>query len=705
MSDPERSVQAGVVETLPIDDLLSLDRLCWSWRSGSDVSECLNVAFEKAIRLSGSSCGVVFTFDGQDPPQPSIVVGVESDWLRDPQIKAASSLVRQNGSVTLIAPSSSMSAGLRKAGAKAALGAIIRVNSAPVGLMVLGGESYSDDQIAAVASVAHYTSMAIERAMACKEAEERLSFFEAVSDISAALVSERDLKATLAIVVERAAKLIDAESTAVGLLEDDGKALRCLCAYGPLSDTMQGMSFDTSLWPLSSVIESKQAQSLDNPSNNPDIRPTSVREWGVGSALLAPLKLKDTVIGTLAAGNKVSGGSFTQADLKMFETLSNYAAIAISNSRLFDSAQQSLTGLEAERTKLEGILDNLADGVLVCDANQRITMVNRAAEEILEVQADKLVGQDLVATHPAEHRIAVRRMLQAMTNGSAESPLHELKIEYGKKVLRISASPVTAKGECWGHAMVLQDITSIEEVGQAKSDFISTVAHELKTPLTSLKGSVRLMMGSAAGTEDRQFRELLDIADNNCNRLTRLVDDMMDIAKIEAGRLGLLIDIMSVYDAAVGAVKAVQQIAADKSVSLAVRLVGSPPLVPADRGRIEQVIINLLTNAIRYSPENGEVIVSVRHIHGYVRVSVQDFGQGIPRKDMGRVFEKFYQVGGPAARRDGGSGLGLAISKAIVEQHGGKMYVRSTVGHGSSFVFTIPIQSRGKVGEPLYGGS
>jgi len=232
----------------------------------------------------------------------------------------------------------------------------------------------------------------------------------------------------------------------------------------------------------------------------------------------------------------------------------------------------------------------------------------------------------------------------------------------------------------------------MEEMGRAKSEFISTVAHELKTPLTSLKGSLGLLLRNAPGDANSQFTELLSIAENNIERLTRLVEDMTDIAKIEAGRMGLRLEMISLYECAVDAVKEVQQLAAEKSVSLAVRLVGAPPDVLADRDRMEQVITNLLVNAIKFSPENSEVIISVRHIHGYVRVSAQDFGPGIPRKDLKRVFDKFYQVGGPATRKDGGSGLGLAICKAIVEQHGGRIYARSSVGHGSSMVFTVPIQ-------------
>ncbi|MDO8587455.1 MAG: ATP-binding protein [Armatimonadota bacterium] len=696
--------RTGRQSSLALDDLLSLDRLCWLHKSGADISDCLNLMLTKAAAATESSCGAVLLRDERSGKRRvAASFGLPEDSFSTRQMREVNRILALGNEPYLLnskpeRPSPLMEA-LEKASAKSGMAMPMRVDGSVTGLVVLGSEreTYSEQQLAVAGGIARYSALAMERANACKDSEDRLGFLETIAEISSVLASERDLNSTLSVVVEQAAALVNAESTAVGLLEEDGSVLRCLVAHGPLADALRGQTFDLTEWPLRSVFKSRKAQALVDPSNNPRLRPKDVETWRVKSALLAPLTLKDTVIGLLAAANKHGGRQFSAVDVRVFETLANHAAIAISNSRLFERNQRALARLEAERTKLEGILENLADGVIVCDADHRITLVNRAAEEIMETSAESLLGHDLVSLHPIEYRKVLRQMLHAVSSADgAESPLHEAKVEYGHKIIRISASPVVVGGSYQGFAMALQDVTAAEEVGRAKAEFVSTVAHELKTPLTSLKGSIGLMLASAPDVSDARFRELAAIAQNNSNRLIRLVDDMMDIAKIEAGRMGLRVEPVSLYECAVDAVKDVQQSAAEKCISLTVRLVGAPPLVPADRDRVEQVITNLLNNAIRFSPENGEVIVSIRRIHGFLRVSVQDFGPGIPRKDLKRVFEKFYQVGGPASRKAGGSGLGLAISKAIVEQHGGKMYVRSTLGHGSSFVFTIPAPAGNK---------
>jgi len=694
---------------LSIEDLLSLDRLCWLSKAGADVAECMDLALDKAIIATQSCCGA---FILENPTTGRLetlaTIGIPRRSIGKKQLESARSLIQRlqeagplpagsDSEIPLLSPFTAV-------GAKVCLTVPVRLDGASQGLMAVAArrKRYLRTHVEVAERIAYHAALAVGRARACKEAEAKASFLEAACEISAALANERGLDDTLALVVSRAARVVEAESCGVGLMEEeDGRwTLRHAHAVGALAATMEGMKFDPSSWPLSAVIDSGKAAIFQDASRNPRIRPTAVRSWGVTSGMLAPLKLKDSVIGILAAGNRRDGRRFSSSDLRQFEAIANYAAVAIANSHLYTRTQEALAKLEAERTKLEGILTNLGDGVVVCDSDNRIVLVNRAAEDIMDVQAEAVLGKSLVALYPAEHREMLSHMLEHVRDPLlAEMPLHETKITLGHKVVRVNLSPVTSGGVHTGTAMVIQDVTSEEETGRAKTEFISTVAHELKTPLTSLNGAIRLLM-HRPGEMDPQARELMDIAGNNIHRLVRLVEDMMDIARIEAGRMSLRLEPVSLYECAVDAVKEMQHVAADKSVSLMVRLVGAPPKAQADPDRIEQVMTNLLSNAIRFSPPNGEVIVSVRHIHGHVRVSVQDFGAGVPRKDLKRVFDKFYQVGGPASRKDGGTGLGLAISKAIVEQHGGKIYARSAAGHGSAFVFTVPIPSaNSKAGE------
>ncbi|MDO8682447.1 MAG: ATP-binding protein [Armatimonadota bacterium] len=435
-----------------------------------------------------------------------------------------------------------------------------------------------------------------------------------------------------------------------------------------------------------------------NPSGNSPLV-DSLTKAGARSVISVPMKADGTARGFMLLGT--ASGEYSRKQAEAAATIARYSALAIERAEACEKAQETFLEMDAERSRLESILTHLADGVVVCDADSRIVLVNRAAEEIMEVHAQDILGKSVATLRPTELRKALLNIVRQQTEPTGvELQLREVKIEVGQKIVRVSASPITTAGQYQGLAMALQDITAEEELGRAKAEFVSTVGHELKTPLTSLKGSIGLALGQAAGAVEPKVRELLGIAENNLNRLIRLVDDMMDIANIENGRMGLRLEPVSLYECAVEAVKEMQNVAAEKPVSLAVRLVGAPQAVVADPDRMEQVITNLLSNAIRFSPVNSEVIVTIRRLHGHVRVSVQDFGTGIPGKDLKRIFDKFYQVGGPAHRKDGGSGLGLAISKAIVEQHGGRIYARSIVGQGSSFIFAIPvINEADKVGK------
>lgn len=362
--------------------------------------------------------------------------------------------------------------------------------------------------------------------------------------------------------------------------------------------------------------------------------------------------------------------------------------------KIIASYQEIATQLEEEKTKIEAVLGQLGDGVVVCDAQGTVIMMNEAAEKIVGFPLSQVLGTSMIDTHPPGYRPFVASIMKQLSDSKPEEGFFwEQNIHLpGNKVVRIHMRPVFLKnGTFIGIATVMQDITEMVELEQAKSEFISTVAHELKTPLTALKGSLGLILGEAVGEIEPGLRELMGIAQNNCNRLIRLVNDMLDLAKIESGHLSLEMDIVSVQERVTSAVKQIRPCAQDRGVSVGLRLVGNPRSVVGDGDRIEQVVTNFLWNAIKFTPEGGSVEVVVRQVRGNVKVSVTDHGPGIPTKEQKRIFEKFYQVQGLEPRGDRGSGLGLAISKGLIEQHGGTTGVKSTVGEGSTFSFSLPI--------------
>lgn len=697
-----------------VDNLLTIDRLCRLWKTDADAAQCLTLMLKKAAELTVSVCGAVFVDD------PLSEHGGHSASFGLPEEESSNThLLRIEQELEDFSASSTYSISdfsdsplfhlLSSAGVQTVLAVPLRAESGIIGLLVLGAAraGYTQEHVDAAHSMARYVAVTHERSVAHRQSENELRILESICEISSALASNMDLQTTLSVLAERAAYLVGAESTAIGLLEENGRDLRCLQAHGVLAAVLTDEIFDATEWPLSEVIESGRPEIFDSPSHNPAIRPAVVREWAVRCGMLAPLSVNDEVIGILFAANKAKNRAFTDQDLRLFSTLANYAAAAILNSQLYSRAHDSLLKLEAEKTTLAGILANLGDGVVVCDKDNRIILMNRAAEEIVDLRAEDAIGKSMVVIHPEYHQKDVQHALHRMNTKASghDNPLREAKMHLGQKTIRVNTSPVIVGDQYLGLAMVLQDITNDEEIGRAKTEFVSTVAHELRTPLTALKGSIGLVLGQAAGSVDPKVFEMLTIADNNFNRLIRLVDDMMDIAQIESARMSLRMELLSVYDCAVSSVQEMGQIAADRSVTLKLRTVSSLPLVMGDRDRLEQVITNLLSNAIKFSPHGSRVTVSVRHVHNCVQISVQDSGAGIPARELKKIFEKFYQVGGPSSRQDGSSGLGLAISKALVEQHGGSICARSSLGQGSTVVFTIPIASGDAGSQEGHNGS
>lgn len=526
-----------------------------------------------------------------------------------------------------------------------------------------------------------------------EEISEYYKIIDGLLEISHAVATKSSLAYMLQMVAERAAEAVHAELTAVGLIDWSKKELLYVQSYGKLANKVTGARTPLTKSVRGLISKSGEPVVINDAAADSRIPAEVIHDWGVRSLLLVPMKVKGKVIGVLLAANR-HGGPFAARDLRLFEIISSHGAAAIAHAKLHARAQAAIEELDEEKTKIEAVMAQLGDGVVVCDAQGKIIIMNAAAEKIIGTDSSQVIGKHIVEVHPPPYRHEIELVMRHLEGSKKDDGLFwEQNINLpGRKVIRINMRPVFLKNGAYaGLAALLQDITEMVELDQAKTEFLSMVAHELRTPLTVLKGSLGLILGGAVGDIDPALRELMGIAQNNSNKLIRLVDDMLDVAKIESGHLGLEMDIVSVQERVKDSVKQMQQLADERQVKLATKVMGRPLSIVGDGSRIEQVIMNLLSNAIKFSPIGGTVDVTVSQTHGYVKVSVTDQGPGISAKEQKKVFEKFYQVNGRNLPREGGSGLGLAISKGIVEQHGGKISVDSTVGEGSAFSFILPI--------------
>jgi PAS domain S-box-containing protein len=661
-------------------DLAFIDHLSWTWYDSVRRDRGMKRLAERAADLATTSGAAVFILEETGKLKLRAAVNLapeERDAARRQVEQAIASL-----------ESMSVSGGIAVAA--------IFADGTPQGAIAVPIEDENPPSPAALDQlkiIGERMAVAITRARQCREIVERLNIVDGLLDISRAILSERELSRALQMVAERAAKAVKAELTAVGLIDWKTRELHYVQSFGKLADRITGARTPLTKSVRSLVSRSGEPVVINDAAEDGRIPKDTVEEWGIRSLLVVPMKIRKKIIGVLLAANR-SGGPFATRDLRVFETIADHGAAAVAHAELHTRAQTALSELDAEKSKIEAVLTQLGDGVVVCDAQSNILMMNSAAERIIGIPAADAVGKSLVEIHPSVFRKEVDWVVSHLTESRADTGVFwEQNIHLpGRRVARVNIRPVfLTSGVFIGTATVLQDITEQVELDEAKTEFISTVAHEIRTPLTALKGSLGLALAGAVGEIEPGLAELMGIAQNNCNRLIRLVDDMLDIAKIETGHLSLEMEIVSVQERVLGAVRQMRSQAEEKQIKLVSKVVGQPPSVVGDGDRIEQVVTNLIANAIKFSPPSSSVEVVVRYHNGFVRVSVRDWGPGIPTGERKKVFEKFYQLRGQAWPRSGGSGLGLAISKGIVEQHGGKIDVKSVEGKGSKFTFLLPV--------------
>lgn len=361
------------------------------------------------------------------------------------------------------------------------------------------------------------------------------------------------------------------------------------------------------------------------------------------------------------------------------------------NEKLENKVVERAAALETEKGRLEAILTSMAEGVLVTDQNNRIILFNPCAQKILDLPPSRVLGQHIDNACSLGGFCQLVDLIREMQMGDYLSEGREEHLEIRGKKIRVNMSPLLDKTwEFAGVVMSIRDVTLEEEVDRMKTEFISTVSHELKTPLTSIKGSLQLILRRGRELHDTE-RELLAVCQRNTDRLIRLISEILDISRIESGRIEFNFKPESINRLVSEAVEEMTGFASAHNVSLAETVSPDLPPVFADHDRLIQVITNLLSNAVKFSPEGEIVTVDAEKEGSYISVSIIDHGKAIRKTDRGKLFKKFQQINGHDSEEQGGTGLGLAICKEIMERHHGRIFYRSRTGGGNIFTFTVPV--------------
>lgn len=401
-------------------------------------------------------------------------------------------------------------------------------------------------------------------------------------------------------------------------------------------------------------------------------------------------------VGVLHVFNKQNGTNFIDEDLQLLRRLAAAAAGVFATAETYREVVQ-------ENKELIHTIDSLYAGLLMVGLNGRILQINRSARGILGLSENTpVIG---LAYKRAIPSLQVRSTLEkALTSGTPEvgveltikQPKRDNEKSVKERIYQIQCAPVRDDtGEPAGIVAIFNDITDIRAVERMKTAFISTVSHELRTPLTSIKGFISTLRSDTEGYYDEPTRqEFYEIIDTECDRLTRLIKDLLDISRIEQGRAELMhwgpVDIPA---AALKVVAAQRVNALDHEYK--VDFPDNFPQIEADSDKLDQILTNLVNNAVKYSPEGGPITVSGRvtgDTGDKVMIRVSDRGIGIPREYLGSVFDRFFRVDNRDNPEIGGTGIGLALVKAITEAHHGTVKVESEPGSGSTFTVTVPIR-------------
>ncbi len=352
------------------------------------------------------------------------------------------------------------------------------------------------------------------------------------------------------------------------------------------------------------------------------------------------------------------------------------------------SAVEKLT---EEEKKMTAIVNSIAEGLILVDSDNRVLHINPAAERLLDLSEDS-INKDITELIQNDELIQIEQTpsKNEETNFVSEITL----IRHNKKlVLRTIASPfLDENGQTLGTVYLFDDVTREKEIDQMKSDFISLVSHELRTPLTSIIGFVSFILDGKAGSINDRQRNSLARVQRQSKRLAALINDLLDISRIESGRIQMEQEPISLLEIVTQRIDEIRPQADEKSIQMDLTAPESVPTILGDEARMGQVFTNLIGNAIKFTPNNGEVSIKVRVDGNLLHVEVIDTGPGIPAEERQKVFDKFYQLSDISTRKQGGSGLGLSITKSIVEAHGGKLWIDDgNQGKGSNFQFVLPL--------------
>jgi len=494
--------------------------------------------------------------------------------------------------------------------------------------------------------------------------EERVTEMDALLKLSRSITSSLNLDIVLSNVVAAAVELTGAEEGQLLLPDEATDELYMRASRNfdesfvrtfrlPVKDTLAGQVMKT-------------GQLISFCQDSPNKIKTA---YLVYSLIYVPLRANDRTIGVLGVDNRLAKLPFAPHHELLMKVLADFAAIAIQNAQLYDLS-------ERERIKFETVITDIMDGVILLDKSNNILLINPAARKAFGLGLNDLTGMPVLEA--ISHR-DFAGLLESITDNPLK--FHEIAFEDGR-VFNSQYAPINEIGS----VITLEDITHLKMLDRLKSDFIHTISHDLRSPLTAIMGYVELL--DRVGPLNDQQKQFVRHVQNSAQNITSLINDLLDLGRIEAG-FDTRKDEVSLETILRYTLENLGRQIEDKHQNLQLTIEPGLPELRGNPIRLRQMMDNLLVNAVKYTPSNGRIDVNLRSEAEQIIFEVVDTGIGIPVSEQQHIFEKFYRADN-APKGTPGTGLGLAIVRSIVENHAGRIWVESKMGIGSKFVVVLP---------------
>ncbi|MCM8791110.1 MAG: cell wall metabolism sensor histidine kinase WalK [Candidatus Omnitrophica bacterium] len=405
----------------------------------------------------------------------------------------------------------------------------------------------------------------------------------------------------------------------------------------------------------------------------------------LGASFLVSIMISRPLCEMSVIAKRLAAGDFSRKAI--IHANDEIGDLASALNEMAEQLSAEVKNLSSEKAKLEAILASMFEGILLTNERGEISLANPSIRKLFLIDSPPEGKRPLEVIRNNE----VQEIVDKVLNGKNEFITKEVRISMPeKKTVLINGIPIVKDNKIESAVFVFHDITELKRLEDMRKDFVANVSHELRTPISSIKGYAETLLDGKADSEET-VRDFLGIIYQDSNRLANLIDDLLDLSRIESGKMKMELEELDIAPIARRCFNVLEKSAKDKSIAVTLDIPSGLPCVMGDEKRLVQVFLNLLDNAVKYTPAGGKVILRASLKDKAVQIDISDTGIGISEKDLPRIFERFYRVDKARSRELGGTGLGLSIVKHIVQAHNGQIWVQSTPGKGSTFSFTIPV--------------